>query len=561
MREDAPAQRCATLQHVLDALSELFATGDIDADLLRQARSAILSYCRAAGKPPTKFKADIVELLERMDDTSALKAGFLPRRWSNLKSLLRRTLTLAGNVTKRARRDAPLSPAWESLLNGCGDRDVKIRLRPFAGYCTDHDIAPSQVDEAVLTAYAQEIRAIGRSRNPTDKINKVRRCWNKLVETFPGELTFRARTWTFPRQWAQPLEDMPQSFQAEMALLKKARSPETFEEVFRCRPLRHEKAVKDQCATIMRIVAVMLKNGHPLSNFTSLRYIVQPEHFEATVRGLKRKTGVKDLRQLGSYVSVIHWLAETWVQLGAGKMRKLKKSMAIVGRRKAEIADSSLDVLDQFDDPVKREKARKLGQTVFAEFRAKGTAVTRKDAAAFRDALYWELGLTTGWRPLSRARINREDDIRWMGSKGKELATLTAPKDAEKSELRRKVELPASTSQMLRYFINHPRAALQIAGDDNNPYLFPGRFRGHIASASLSRSSARLIARRTHIVGATGHKSRHASVKLHLAENPGDWQTAQEHVGHRDAETTRRFYALVTQVESSKRVQKSIGKR
>src|SRR5262245_44294449 len=240
-------------------------------------------------------------------------------------------------------------------------------------------------------------------------------------------------------------------------------------------------------------------------------------------------------------------------------MRKLKSAMKIVGRRKAEIADSSLDVLDQFDDPVKREKAKRLAETVFAEFRAKGEAATREDAAKCRNAIYWELGLVTGWRPLSRARINCEADVHWTGRKGREIATLIAPKGSEKMELRRKVELPLTTSQMLRYFIDHVRKLLRVADDDDNPYLFTGRFSGHINSGHLSQQSARLIARRTHVVGATGHKSRHASVKLHLAENPGDWQTVQEHVGHRDAETTRRFYALVTQVESSKRVQKSLG--
>ena len=559
MREEGP--RCATLQNVLDALNELFAAGDIDANLCRESRSAILSFSRAAGKPPHKLKADIVELLDRLNATSALREGFLPSRWSNLKSLLRRALNLAGNATKRARRDAPLSPLWQRLLNGCEHRDVQYRLHPFAGYCTDHSIAPGQVDEAVLDAYAREVRAIARSRNPTDKIKKVRRCWNKLVNAFPDELTFRARTWTTPRQWAQRLESMPQSFQSEMALLKKARSPETFEEIFRCRPLKNGKAVREQCATIMRVVAVMHKNGHPLSNFTSLRYIVQPEHFEATIRGLKRQTGAKDLRQLGSYVSVIHWLAETWVQLGVAKMRKLTNTMKIVGRRKAEIADSSLQVLDQLDNPVKREKVKMLGDTIFVAFRAKGAAVTRKDAVEFRDSLYWELGLMTGWRPSSRARINIEEDIRWTGRKGRETATLTAPRGSEKTELRRKVELPVTTSQMLRHFIDQGRELLRVAGDDDNPFLYTGRFGGHINSGHLSKQSAKLIARRTHVVGATGHKSRHASVKLHLAENPGDWQTVQEHAGHRDAETTRRFYALVTQVESTKRVQKSMGRR
>src|SRR6185503_13066319 len=118
-----------------------------------------------------------------------------PRIWSNMKSLLRRALNLAGNPTKRARRDRPLSPAWERLLRECADRDVQTRLRPFAGYCTDRGIEPEQVNEPVLEAYAQEVRLIARSRNIPDTIKKARRAWNKLVDAFPGELTFRAHTW------------------------------------------------------------------------------------------------------------------------------------------------------------------------------------------------------------------------------------------------------------------------------------------------------------------------------------------------------------------------------
>ena len=513
------------------------------------------------GKPATKLKADIVELLDRLDESSALREGLLPRRFSNLKSLLRRSLNLAGIEAKRARRNAPIAPVWDQLLRGCSDRDVQTRVRPFAGYCTDRSIAPADVDEAVLERYEAEVRKIARSRNPADTMKKLRRCWNKLVNTYPAKLTFRTAIWETPLRWAYPFDQMPKSFQKEMTLLKKARSPETYEDVFRCRPLKHQKAVENFCATIMRIVAVMVSNGHAPLKITSLRYLVEPAHFEATMRGLKQKTGAKELNQLGSYVSVLHWLAANWVRLGAAKMRVLKQEMMVVGHRKAEISDLSLDVLEQLDDPVKQRKAKQLGETVFDEFRKKGDAATSADARDFRNALYWELGLTTGWRPSSRARINFEEDIRWTGRKGQEIATLTAPKTAEKTELRRKVELSRSTSHMLRAFIDRARPLLLVKDDDANPHLFTGRFGSHIRSSQLSEMSAKLIARRTCVVGATGHKSRHTAVKLHLAENPGDWQTAQEHVGHRDAETTRRFYALVTQVELSKRVQKSLGKR
>ena len=126
-------------------------------------------------------------------------------------------------------------------------------------------------------------------------------------------------------------------------------------------------------------------------------------------------------------------------------------------------------------------------------------------------------------------------------------ATLTAGKITEKTELRRKVELPPSTSQMLLYFIHRALPLLRAPGDDANAYLFPSRKHDrHTTSGELGKQSQKLTARRTRVVGMTGHKSRHVSVKLHLEENPGDWTTVQEHVGHRDAETTRIFYANVT---------------
>lgn len=561
MRDQSSEMRTASLQDVLDALTEMFARGQISKTEFRDTNSALRRYAKAVGKEPRRLKADIVELLDRMDETSALREGFMPRNWSNLKSLLRRALNLAGQKTKPARRDAPLSQSWQRLLDRSKDRDIQCRLRPFAGYCTDHKIEPGQVNEAVLDAFAVEVRAIGRSCNPRDRIRKVRRCWNRLVTVFADELTFRAETWVTPRKWAQPLEKMPKSFQDEMAEFKRARSPDTYEDVFRCRPLKSEKHVDDQCGTIMRIVAVLLKNGHPLAKITSFRYLVQPEHFEEIIRGLKKKIGVKDLRQLDQYVSTLCWLAKTWVRLGAGKMRDIERLVKVVGYSKGELSESSLDVLRQLDDPVKREKLKRLGEDIFREVKTKGADLSQKDARSLRNALFFELGLVTGWRPSSRARINIEDDIRWRGRKPRRVANLRAPKESEKTELARTVDLPRSTSEMLQYYMEHARALLLTNGDEDNPSLFPGRFGSHIRPNILSKQSEKLVALRTQVVGATAHKTRHIAAKLHLSENPGDWQTVQEHLGHRNVETTQTFYALATQLESSKRVQKSLGKR
>ncbi len=551
-----------TLQDVLDALGQMHVAGEITGGVLGEARCAILGYCHAVSKSPAKCKADIAELLGRMDEADALKVGFNPTRWTNLKSLLRRSLNLAGKPTPPARRDKPLAPAWDRLLTRHPSKDVQARLRPFAGWCTDNDIAPTEVNEDVLERYQERVGVIARSRNIPETIKKLRRSWNKLAQFYATEITFLARTWTSPLKWGHEVEVMPQSFQDEMTLFKRARSPETYEEVFRCRPLKHKKAVDQQCQLIMRIVTVLEKCGHDLSQITSFAYLVQPRYFEQIMSGLKKQVEADDLRQLGAYASTVHWLAEKWVKVDGDTLKALKHSMEIVGQRRQEIADSSLDVLEQLDDPVKRRKIKELGDTVHSEFRALGDRATRTNAGNFREALYWELGLTAGWRPCSRARINIETDIRWSGTRRKPIATLTAPKTHEKTELRRKVELPETTSRILRDFMDLARPMLLLKGNPDNPYLFTGNIPDqHIMSAHLSSRSAKLIALRTHVTGATGHKSRHTAVKLHLIENPGDWGTVQEHVGHREVDTTKIFYANVTQVESSKRVQKSLGKR
>lgn len=127
-------------------------------------------------------------------------------------------------------------------------------------------------------------------------------------------------------------------------------------------------------------------------------------------------------------------------------------------------------------DPVsKREALKRLAEVVGAEFEAKGDAATTADAEIFRDAFFWELGLTTGWRPASRARINEHHDIVWIGRLGKRMATVIANK---KTELKRKVELPPVASQLLSLYIDQALPLLRSPTDGDNQFLFPGRRHG-----------------------------------------------------------------------------------
>ena len=74
------------------------------------------------------------------------------------------------------------------------------------------------------------------------------------------------------------------------------------------------------------------------------------------------------------------------------------------------------------------------------------------------------------------------------------------------------------------------------------PWLFPARHGGHVDGRFLSESIARRARRH---VGSpiTAHQFRHLAAEIYLREDPNGIGIVSQHLGHRDLNTTRGFYA------------------
>jgi integrase len=73
-------------------------------------------------------------------------------------------------------------------------------------------------------------------------------------------------------------------------------------------------------------------------------------------------------------------------------------------------------------------------------------------------------------------------------------------------------------------------------------WLFPDQHGGHVEGKVLSASIAKR-ARRYVGVRITAHQFRHLAAELYLREDPNGIAIVSQHLGHRDLNTTRRFYA------------------
>ena len=97
---------------------------------------ALTTLARAAGKPLSALPAEAKLLRHTLNRLSPTMAGVSDRRWSNVRSLLRRALDLARGARVLRRHRNPRSPAWVVLFELLPLNSVeRNRLSRLCGFC------------------------------------------------------------------------------------------------------------------------------------------------------------------------------------------------------------------------------------------------------------------------------------------------------------------------------------------------------------------------------------------------------------------------------------------
>jgi hypothetical protein len=101
-------------------------------DRTPQERSDLLSAVRRVadvlGLPPADVPAHPGFLRQRLAKVAPAAHGLGKRRWANVRSLLRQSLTVAGVHVLPNRYLAPYSPCWKALDGRIGNRSIRLGL-------------------------------------------------------------------------------------------------------------------------------------------------------------------------------------------------------------------------------------------------------------------------------------------------------------------------------------------------------------------------------------------------------------------------------------------------
>lgn len=500
----------------------------------RDTVSAISRIARWVGQPLEAIAADWDYLAGRLATVHGALQGLNEKTIKNALAALRGALAAAhADVPLRQRG---LDPAWLALMDLLpSDSWLCRRLLRFARYCSQHGISPVAVLSATFVTFLDWLKA-SLAKNPQEITRNAAKAWNKAAATIPG--------------WPQQAIEVP-SFRAPPTSIDLALFPTSFQDDYRrCAEHLRSRApfVGDPNLTplaastaevTMRHLkyagSVLVRNGRDIETIRSVAEVVDPQAVREVLTHYFRKAGNKQTLFIATLARSFKSIARRYVGADEPTLALLAEYEKKMTPAERGLTPKNMERLRQFTDERHKllllEAPEKLIERVFRGGRTeRGRALDLMVAAAVAILLFAPVRLAN----LAAIELGRH--LR-LPVKKNEPAYLHFDKNEVKNDVELDFEIPPEAVQAIATYLEHGRPHLMDAATS---YLFYGD------NPELRvKYLARWIPYRLHDV--TGlqinvHLFRHIAAKFFLDENPGCYETVRILLGHKDINTTIRFY-------------------
>ncbi|WP_296711513.1 tyrosine-type recombinase/integrase [Rhodoblastus sp.] len=538
-----PQRAPATLGEVLARLAQR-------ADLPRQRRhdlsSAVRKVAGLIGVPATDIPADAAVLRSRLSLLTPAGAGMTARRLKNVRALLTAALDLTGAKIVRRRSLYDLAPCWKDLLARVDDRYDRARLSRFFGYASAQGLPPDHINDEVVARFAEGLRDNSLVERQTQIVRDVCLTWNRCVAAVEGWPNVCLSVPDRRRNYALPVAAYPKSFADDLdAYLTHLAGDDLFAETGR-RPAS-PTTLKDVRLRVLQIAAALVHSGRPPDTILSLADLVTKEAMKIAlnffwVRNGKRKTG-----QIHNFALTAIKIAKYWVEAPMTQVNALQ-----VIRRHVDPGGSGMTVrnrarLRQFDDPENLRRLIDMPDAIFARLPKSG-AVSYVDAVRLQSALAVATLLVAPMRIKNLASLRFDRHLVQTRIGG--VRHIVIPAQEVKNREALTFEVSANLGELLDAYLARGRPVL---AEDAGGFLFPARQGGAKTPAQLAAQIKRTIAQETG-VDLNAHAFRHLLATLFLRENPGEYETAKQFLGHKSLATTVKSYCGVEQSDALRRL-------
>lgn len=538
----------------LENLRKYLLECDIPVSEITFLRSAIKRADELIGHGLLDLPADQRIIFDRLDRLSPAMAGMTDQSFANMKSRLRKAFRLARGLLFNPRSRYALTGDWGELQASLDTKMQRATSR-LCHFAASQGVLPRHMSDAVIERFVVHLRDEAMVGDWEGTLRSSIKAWNKLAASRDNlpQLTpppsKRTSYWIAQSEWPPSLVEELEAF------LKSLSSPSGFE-MKRTKPLK-PGTIQQYRYNVTIIVSALAQTGTPMSALPHLADVVRPEHVDRALRFLRDRSGGTITSQMFQIALRVRAIAQ-WCNVAANDLARLDLifySVRDQRESKRGMTAKNRELLDKLEDQRFADRVQLL--PIILLERAMKNPDKRSSTSRARTAMAIELLLVCSVRRANLVNLELDKSIRKIGQGDDAYWIIEHDASEVKNEEDLRFRLPGPTAAMLEIYLKEWRPRLC---PEPNPWLFPAADGSCInpktMAYAISAQSKRVLG-----VTITPHQFRHISVELFLMDHPDALFTISQHLGHRDVNTTRRYYARPKQRQASQHFQENVLRR
>ncbi|WP_198031985.1 site-specific integrase [Bradyrhizobium sp. Ec3.3] len=525
-----------TFGHVLERLA---ADPALSPTRRRDLRSAITTYAKLTDRAPNSITLDFGEIRETFDRIVPAAAKVSRKRWANLRSDLLTAIGASGLRPILRTSKLPLDPAWTDLYSRITRPKARNGLSRFVRWATLRRIFPEAVDGHTIEQFVADLDRYTLIRDFRWQHRSLVSIWNSLADLQPD---LKLKRVVLPPTKKTPKwvrwDALPPQFQADVGrYFEWCAVTDPLDATSRKRalaPLTRELRRNHIRSAATDAIAA----GIDVATLTSLALLVEVP----TVTALVRHRWQVDGRKLSLYASnalvTLITIASEWVKAPPDQIAALKTLLSKVATAQIGMTEKNSALLRKFDDPRLLLKLVELPDRLWRNAQRNSARSPRRAFVDLQTALAIDLLLHMPVRIENLWSLDFRKHFHWPQHPRKSVCVAFSSNETKNLQAQ-DFEIPKSLADRLLLFRNEIAPTFTGSRPDRlfiQPNGAP-RAKSRVA-ASIKKATREYLG-----VVCTPHQFRHLAAKITLKANRGALEQVRQLLGHKNPQTTSRFYA------------------
>jgi integrase len=467
------------------------------------------------------------------------RVGMNPKTLANHKSNVRAALLWYGGEKKVPSRGMPLSAQWQHLRQQLTDRHSRSVLSPLMRYCSARTIVPDNVSEKEVDdfmRYRAETTALA-----TDAAARraIARCWNGCIGTIEGWPARRLIEPPVKTHGGPAWEDFPEGLRkdvcAHLAEFTRIRKSAKGKRMRPCKP----STIRRSRAELEAFARMAVRTGVPIETLTSLKALVRPEVAISVIDAYWKADGEEPT----NYTVDLGW-----------KLLSIARKLGCFDAAELERLEETRESLEVYRRGGLTEKNRALILQVLSgavwkdvvnlPFALMSQARALRATSPVKAAILAQLAVAIAILTFAPVRLGNLVQIRLDQNLIKPGGLnapywLVFPDYDVKNRVNLEFPFDDGLTRLIDEYIHDFRSVLLRGSSEL--WLFPGEEGGFKDAKTLSGQITERIEKATGLF-ITVHQFRHAAAARWLQHRPGDYENVRRMLGHRNVQTTIKFY-------------------